>query len=98
MNFIEYCRKEINSAVIVYSYLRCECGYIINAQNITTGNYCTAAGIDIPRKQFTELMDKLTASITDVDELNSFLLSEIDSYISALQQNNSKNYSYYQYL
>ena len=98
MNYIEYGRKEINDTIIVYSYLRREGGYIINVQNMSTGNYCTAAGIDIPRIQFAELMEKLVISGIDVDELNSFLLSEIDSHLSDSQHNPQKNYGNYQYL
>ena len=98
MNFIEYGRKENNNATIIYSYLRRKGGYTIYVQNITTCNDCTAAGIDISLKQFTALMDKLMSSVTDIDELNSFLLSELDSYTTNAQQNNSKNYSNYQYL
>ncbi len=80
MNFREFGTKTLSCGTVSYSYKLCYGGYMVRIVNLDTGSERCTVGVDVPSDYITVIMTHLMESDITEDNMDAFLINELNKY------------------
>lgn len=98
MIFKEFGTKALSCGEVVYSYKLCTGGYMIKISNLATGKERCTAGINVSADYIPVIMTHLMDNDVTSDNMNEFLINELNKYFELYPPKVKRTQGKYLYL
>lgn len=98
MNFIDFGTKTLSCGTIMYSYKLCTGGYMIKITNLSTDSEIYSAGPDVSPDYIPTIMRHLMDNDVTAENLNEFLIDELNEYFELHPPKGKRTQNKYLYL